>query len=376
MRPFEGVVKPTKGRLSLYTLGPGFGESSVLVLPEGEVVVVDSCMEGDVHLTLELLEELGLPRVDLLLVTHADLDHVRGIAELISDRSIVQAWRYPGAADVRTLAAKWLRAIPGDTRLAALRDAMDALDELANGNACVEACADVRPWPNREGSRVQINCLAPSQYDQLRVRKALDALVRMSARGPKLEEQVQRFFDRSSRRLGQPANVLSLAVALEWPDADLRIVLGGDVGCGDGTQGSGWQGILATLDRRGTRRQLQAVRAVKVAHHGSYGAFAPEAWADHVRPAPLETWAIIAPFQNGGVTLPGLEVLRELHGRGVRLGICDAGAPAGLVKTAGWREDPSVPVVCEGPLIGLSWDEAGLEEGIRGRRAGVYVGGP
>jgi len=120
---------------------------------------------------------------------------------------------------------------------------------------------------------------------------------------------------------------------------------------------------------------MQAVRAVKVAHHGSYDAFDPDAWADHVRAAPLETWAIIAPFQNGGVTLPGFDVLRELHGRGVRLGICDAEAAAALAKTASWREDSSVPVVCEGPLIGLSWDEAGLEEGIRGRRAGVYVVG-
>lgn len=373
MSPFEGIPLPSKDRLSLYVIGPGFGESSVTVLPDGKVVVVDSCMEGDLHLTLELLDNLTLPRIDLLLVTHADLDHVRGIAEMIGDREVALAWRYPGAADVRTLAAKWLRGMHGDTRLEAVRDAMDALDRLAQVNACVEACADVRSWPDHLGAPVRISCLAPSQHDQLRNRATLDGLIQADARGPRLADQVTRFFDHASRGLGRPPNVLSLAAAIEWTTANIRILLNGDVERGDGSSNSGWNGILSTLEKRGSRAQIQAVRAVKVAHHGSRGAFEHDAWDEHVGDPPDETWAIIAPFRNGGVILPDLEVLRDLNARQVRLAICDTETIGSLPAAAGWRVDPSVHEVCDGPVVCLQWEASGLVQAARGRRATAYT---
>ena len=187
---FTGLNRPERDHLSLYTIGSGFGESSVLVLPRDNaarapVIVADTCMDGDVHLTLELLEELKLSHIDLLLVTHSDLDHVRGLPALLGEVKIAEVWRFPGAADVRTLASKWLRGNPRDQRLSELAKAMLRLDELADANACAEACADTRSWQPAERAPVTITCLAPSQHDQRRSRAALDRLVRMEARGPK-----------------------------------------------------------------------------------------------------------------------------------------------------------------------------------------------
>ncbi len=375
--PFTGLTRPDRDHLSLYVIGSGFGESSVVVLPRGgasrgPVIVVDTCMDGDTHLTLALLEELGISRIDLLLVTHSDLDHVRGLPALVDGAEIVEAWRFPGAADVRTLASKWLRGRPTDQRLKELAAAMDRLNALADANACAEACSDTRSWSPADRAQM-VTCLAPSQHDQLLSRRALDSLVKMETRRPKLAEEVTRFLDRRSRKVGAPPNVLSLAASLEWPAADLRIVLGGDVELGDGSNHSGWRGILTTLDRRKQRDQIRKAHAVKVAHHGSRGALESEAWDDHVRTSPEETWAVVAPFKHGGVTLPDAEVLRNLHGRGVRLAMCYAAPTKDAVRAAGWTPDGSVKEVCAGPLIALSWSPAGACSAARGKRAAIYT---
>lgn len=377
MGTFAGLTRPERDHLSLYVIGTGFGESSVLVLPRSgasraPVIVVDTCMDGGIHLTLELLKELGIACIDLLLVTHSDLDHVRGLPALVDEVEIVEAWRFPGAADVRTLASKWLRGRPTDQRLKELSAAMSRLDELADANACAEACADTRSWAVTERAPT-VTCLAPSQHDQRRSRAALDGLVRMETRRSKLAEEVTRFLDRRSRKIGAVPNVLSLAAAIEWPAAKLRIVLGGDVERGDGSDHSGWRGILTTLNRRKQRDRIRNVHAVKVAHHGSRGALEPEAWDDHVRTLPTETWAVIAPFKHGGVTLPDVEVLRDLHGRGVRLATCDAAPTKAAASAAGWLIDGSVKEVCVGPVIALAWSSAGACSAARGKRAAIYA---
>jgi hypothetical protein len=377
MGSFAGLTRPEREHLSLYVIGSGFGESSVIVLPRSgasraPVIVVDTCMDGDLHLTLELLEELELSRIDLLLVTHSDLDHVRGLSALLDELTIAEAWRFPAAADVRTLASKWLRELPTERRLKELAEAMLRLDELADANKCTEACADTRSWHPTERAP-SVTCLAPSQHDQRRSRAALDGLVRMEARGPRLAEEVARFLDRRSRRVGAPPNVLSLAATIDWRTADLRLVLGGDVERGDGSEHSGWRGILATLDRRKQRDRLQHVHAVKVAHHGSRGALEPEVWDEHVRAQPTETWAVIAPFKHGGVTLPDAEVLRDLHERRVRLAMCDAVPAQAAVTAAGWSPDGSVKEVCAGPVISLAWNSTGVCSAARGTRAAVYA---
>lgn len=168
--PFEGIGRPARDRLSLYVIGSGYGESSIVVLPRGGVIVVDTCMDGEAHLTLGLLRALGISRIDLLLVTHSDLDHVRGLPALLDadELRVAEVWRFPGAADVRTLASMWLRSHPSNKRLKELHAAMSRLDALASTNTCAEACADLRPWRLTERAPVVVTCLAPSQHDQRR----------------------------------------------------------------------------------------------------------------------------------------------------------------------------------------------------------------
>jgi hypothetical protein len=370
--PFSGLAPASPGELSLFVLGSGFGESSVIVTPSGRVLVADVCVDGEKHLTSALLDELGLDRIDLLVVTHADLDHVRGLPALLAGRNVGEAWRFPAAADVRVLAAKWLRGAKDDRRLVELHDAMKALDALAATNQCVYGGSDVRPWSPGGADPVRVECLAPSQHDQRRAGAQLDDLVTVDVRGVRLAENIERFFNRATRKLGAPPNVLSLAASVSWDEADVRVVLGGDVERGDGTEWSGWRGILSTLTRRGQRDLVRGARAVKVAHHGSRGAHEDDAWDDHTRTQPEETWALVAPFWHGAVELPNPEPLRDLGARGVRLGLCEASRARRLALQAGWVEDVDVDEVCDGPVMVLRWGDDGACTPTRGRRAAAF----
>lgn len=236
--------------------------------------------------------------------------------------------------------SKRLRKKKPDERLQELHAAMVRLDALAEANACADACADLRPWRLSPRAPITVTCLAPSQHDQRRSLAALDELIRMEEGSPKLVDAIVRFLEKKAKAIGAKPNVLSLAATVEWSAADLRIVLGGDVEKGDGTDYSGWRGILTTLDRRRNRGLLRHARAVKVAHHGSRGALELAAWDEHVREQPSETWAIIAPS---------------------------------LAKAAGWKLDRTVEEVCAGPVIALSWSSDGACTAARGKRAAIYT---
>lgn len=74
----EGLPRPTAGAVTVYFLGPGFGESQVVVLPDDRVLVVDGCSREGVNHPEAVLRALGRTRIDLLVLTHPDLDHLKG----------------------------------------------------------------------------------------------------------------------------------------------------------------------------------------------------------------------------------------------------------------------------------------------------------
>lgn len=66
----DDLLARSTGTLTVYLLGPGVGESLVLVMPDDRVVVVDSCERAGVNLPAQLLGKLGITQIDLLVLTH------------------------------------------------------------------------------------------------------------------------------------------------------------------------------------------------------------------------------------------------------------------------------------------------------------------
>jgi competence protein ComEC len=95
------VEPPLTGTLSLYFVDSEGGQSTVIALPNGQVLVIDTgnpgMRDGDRMLAV-LQDQLGATEIDYLLTTHYDSDHVGGVAYLAARMGIGQFFDH-GAAN-------------------------------------------------------------------------------------------------------------------------------------------------------------------------------------------------------------------------------------------------------------------------------------
>jgi len=363
------LLDPPADRLTIYALGPGFGESQVVVLPDRRVVVVDACTYDGTNLPAALLRRLGVRSIDLLVLTHPDLDHVRGVAELVRSFAPGRIWRYPFESYIRDIVAEWCRREPDNTHHQELSEALAAIEDHGRRSGCIETAAyRSKEWQPPGGSYA-IHALAPTHYDQERTRLAWSKLIERHDGRWRLSSRFQKLLD-GTIKLGDVPNVISVAVVIEW--GSRRVLLAGDVLNGNASRHSGWKGVLRALDAVDAPRGhlVNDLDLVKVSHHGSFGACSPEAWSRHAKSG--KTTGFIAPF--GAHRLPHHDSLLTLRAHCLRLGITtDAGGAFERAERAGWMTvGDAPPPSSSGPCLMAIIDAAGGIELRRGRAARIF----
>ncbi len=68
--------------VSIYFLDVRQGDSSIIITPDGKVVMIDS--GPNESLILRYLQNLGISQIDLLIATHAHADHITGMDKIIA----------------------------------------------------------------------------------------------------------------------------------------------------------------------------------------------------------------------------------------------------------------------------------------------------
>lgn len=358
MFPFSAQLpRPSAGNLHIYLLGPGIGESQVVVFPDGRCMVVDGCTHGDVNLPEALLEQLNIASIEALVLTHPDLDHVRGVANVVRRFRPRKIFRYPALGYVRDFVAMWHAKHPTKARYRELAEAIAVLDEHADldGTGDDAPCASTRPW-TPAGAPYTVHFLAPTPFDRDRVRLVWRKIVELKAGRYILSRWFERLMS-GETRLGDAPNAVSLGIVLEW--AGRKVLLAGDVENGKrSSPKSGWKGVLRLLDDPDDPRGhlVNDVDVVKVAHHGSKGAFFAGAWQRHAQTR--KTTAILAPFASS--PLPSSPTLLDLRTHCARLGISAGGGEAFTrARTAGWVDVPGAAVTTTAPCIAVVLAPAG-----------------
>jgi hypothetical protein len=337
------------------------------------MVVDGCCAEGGTNLPAALLDHLGIRTIDALVLTHPDLDHVRGVADVVRRFQPAHVFRYPNIADLRELVGCWLQKVPGNKLFREIADALDVIELQAHRNARHRfPCATCRPW-RPQGAPYTVHFLAPTPFDMERVSVFLKKLVQYdknldSFRIPRRIERILR----GEIRLRSMPNVLSLALVLEW--SSRKVLLAGDVENGTASQESGWKGVLRVLDDPndgdGQRGHLvEDVDLVKVAHHGSKGAFFTGAWVRHAKSR--KTTALIAPHASS--SLPSDPTLIDLRAYCQNLGISAEGGRAfARAQAAGWNPSQAVQPTTVAPCLAAVLDPAGGLQLFRGSCAGLF----
>lgn len=356
---------PPPDAMSIYILGPGYGESQVIIFPSGHCLVVDCCVAGGENLTLELLRSLSVPRVDLLIVSHPDLDHIRGIRGLVEAFRPVEAWRFPFGL-LRELVAGWCRQNPDDGRWRELSDAYSVLDDLEDQNVACEPTLHTRTIWRRPTLDAEVQCIAPTMHDTVRIRRDLRRLVEYESPSrrreqpgdePTLATKIQDYLLGERHGLHDHPNAVSLAVAVRWRRR--RVLLAGDVEIGSASPHSGWSGILEVLRQDQMLNAVEHLDLVKVAHHGSLGAFHRPAWELHSRPDRL-TIAAITPFDRGRTGLPRPAVLGDIRSYAGQLGItADTRQTFSQAVAQGWTREGLPDATLGGPVLRIVLAENG-----------------
>src|SRR3954452_16374970 len=83
------MAQPDPEEIEVAVFGPGFGECSCVHLGDGKWMILDSCLDPGTGRpwALGYLSDLGVDvstSVALVVVTHFDDDHIRGITEVAS----------------------------------------------------------------------------------------------------------------------------------------------------------------------------------------------------------------------------------------------------------------------------------------------------
>jgi beta-lactamase superfamily II metal-dependent hydrolase len=286
-----------KGLLNIVVFGPGRGEAIVVVLPDGQLGVVDGCREPEDHDSgrgdpvRELLAHISHHRDDrqmrlrFVCLTHPHDDHYGGLGRLLYayQGRVDEVWSPVEVGDRYAQAyRKWLE-LSQEPSVVQDREILRGLDRVLAAMRSQDAHGHPRPRhldqdkllvrPTKMyGAELSIWGVAPSATD---LRLGLDALIeRLRAlEQPNPPSNSSSSFD---------PNDASGALLLCW--GKTRVLLAGDL-----TQGAhphrGWQSARASIQG--------PVQIVNVAHHASEGAHDGELWTE-MRPR----LAIVTPFKN------------------------------------------------------------------------------
>lgn len=261
------------GSLHVVVFGPGHGEAVLVQMPDGEVGVVDGCVDPQPDSSKrdpvsELVDALRVERLLFACLTHPHQDHFLGFDKLITRLRPKHLW-WSGTPEAKFLSyyQEYLKkkgrtgVDPGEEptgdRLEKLVKAINALADDKSGVEPHTRAVYLQDWtlllrhPGPEGE-VKVEGILPSTTG-IRAAEADAALV---LREGDVENKKQRF----------NPNRISGALLISW--GETRVVLGGDAIC-EGDMHAGWDGLPHTLDK---------VHMIKVPHHASPGAHSEKLW--------------------------------------------------------------------------------------------------
>ncbi|MEP7122665.1 MAG: hypothetical protein ABJE95_17205 [Byssovorax sp.] len=263
--------------LHVVVFGPGHGEAVLVRMPDGEVGVVDGCVDPQPDSSTrdpvsELVEALHVERLLFACLTHPHEDHYLGFAKLISQRRPKHLW-WSGAREAKFLGyyQEYLK-IRGRTGVDTGEEATgDRLEKLVNAiHKLRDNPSTVQPTRTMPLEDWKVLLRHPAPCGEVRIESILPSNHGVRA----AEEDAGRVLHAMREKKGTVKGIqrafnpnrISGALLLSW--GETRVLLGGDAICEEGTH-AGWDGLPHSLDK---------IHMIKVPHHASRGAYSETLW--------------------------------------------------------------------------------------------------
>ena len=282
--------------IEISLIGPGYGESIIIHIGDGEWIIVDSCIQqlytdqgGARSAAVSYLVDIGvdLSQVSRVVATHWHDDHIGGLSQIVNECAYAEfccamALREP---EFLGFASVYAEADPSPIARST-REIINVL-ELLESRGKVPAFLVRDKLIRRTDRNVSVYALSPSNE---RIR---DFLGRVATSMPTLNTTRLRVADMSPN---------SIAVAIFIDLVTDAILLGADV---EETPGGAWSAIVLNSEAmRGHRSSLY-----KVAHHGSDTGECAAVWETLLFPSPF---AILTPNTRLSKPLPTAEAVDRI----------------------------------------------------------------
>lgn len=304
----EPTTPPDSDELEISLFGPGFGECIVAHIGWGDWLIVDSCLgpDGQTPAGLEYLKRIGVDvstSVKRIVATHWHKDHVRGLAQTVSECSSAKficssaLWTKEFVALTDLWKKTGLPSSPVDELSRVIETLASSADAVKGGTgeypfgfAAPNQCLWRRRAVNdtSDDTSAELHSLSPSDAA---IKKSLEMIASLFPAGEILTKPIA-------------PHPNQFSVVLWMRAGDIRVLLGADME-EKGNPYGGWKIIVESSERPDGKASL-----FKVPHHGSEtGEYGP-VWTDMLIRSPL---ALVTPFNQGRVKLPKPEDVQRVY---------------------------------------------------------------
>ncbi len=283
------ILAPGIDEIEVSLFGPGYGECIVIHIGNNEWVIVDSCIEPIIKLpaAIKYLSDIGVnpeTAVKTIIATHWHDDHVRGLSKTLRNcrnadfvcSGALQSYEF------LTLTNAYSKRSSLSRGLSEFISILSILDERNKPPIFAVADRSLLRIPNSQKQpKLEIISLSPSDESILLSQKEIAKLLPQ-------EKQLKRDI------VPRDPNYSSVVTWIEI--GGIHILLGADL-FDIKSDYNGWNGVLKSV-----ARPMELASVYKVAHHGSLKSDNPYIWSKLLTDNP---YALITPFSNGSVKLPG-----------------------------------------------------------------------
>lgn len=87
------VAKCEESKLEIHFIDVGQGDSALIILPDGKVMLIDGGKEEYGKEVVEYLTSLNINTIDYMVATHSDSDHVGGLIDVLKNKDVKNIYR-------------------------------------------------------------------------------------------------------------------------------------------------------------------------------------------------------------------------------------------------------------------------------------------
>ena len=287
----------TEYDLKIAVFGPGYGESTVIFIPQLGWGVIDSCVYKEkgksINPALEYLKENKVEKISFLVLTHPHRDHFQGINRIVDhflgriDRICYYSGN--GLREYRTYLAK--KHVLRELGLTELANIFSAFKKARDCGAHICKISENTSLTPISEDNIKIIALSPSEESENKYIEILHKSI------PKKDgDTIPSLKDREH-------NLISVVLYIEINE--LRLVFGGDLENGNCNY-TGWKGIINSPNFGDLSADF-----MKVPHHGSPNAFYKPIWdkiSKNNRP-----FSVVTPYNRSTPPLPRTDILENIQ---------------------------------------------------------------